>query len=177
MPEIAAKGSTPARPGARSNSAQAKAKPRDAAEVPPDEPIAVKTPDGVVMIEPNLKSAMQRAIGSKGHVLLNNRTPLVLSGPDQAAITIGGGPLYIRAAEGVHPVVEVEMQGQKPFLSTRTDTPLTIVGVTFVARYRGKPKMVPALIQAGANLTLDRCASRPEEGSRARARSSPKGAA
>ena len=41
-------------------------------------------------------------------------------------------------------MVEVELQGQKPFLSTRTDTPLTIVGVTFVARYRGKPKMVPA---------------------------------
>ena len=129
-------------------------------------------------IEPNLKSAMQRAIGSKGHVLLNNRTPLKLSGPDEAAITIGGGPLYIRAAEGVHPVVEVEMQGQKPFLSTRADTPLTIVGVTFVARYRGKPKMVPALIQAGANLTLDRCAFTATRRGRGRAaRSSPKGAA
>ena len=147
----------------------AKTKTSDAAEVPADEPIAVKTPDGVVKIEPNLKSAMQRAIGSKGHVLLNNRTPLKLSGPD-AALTIGGGRLYIRAAEGVQPVVEVEMQGQKPFLSTRTDTPLTIVGVTFVARYRGKPKMVPALIQAGADLTLDRCAftaSGGVEGSRA----------
>ena len=95
----------------------AKTKTSDAAEVPPDEPIAVKTPDGVVMIEPNLKSAMQRAIGSKGHVLLNNRTPLKLTGSD-AALTIGGGRLYIRAAEGVHPVLEVEMQGQKPFLST-----------------------------------------------------------
>jgi serine/threonine-protein kinase len=156
--ESTARQSTAAPTGARSNSTQAKAKPKGTAEVPPEEPIAVKTPDGVVMIEPNLKSAMQRAIGSKGHVLLNNRTPLALSGPDQAAIMIGGGPLYIRAAEGVHPVVEVEMQAQKPFLSTRADTPLTIVGVTFVARYRGKPKMVPPLIQTGANLTLDRCA-------------------
>ena len=167
-PEIAAKGSTP-EPDARSKSAQAQAKTSGAAEVPPDEPIAVKTPDGVVKIEPNLKSAMQRAIGSKGHVLLNNRTPLKLSGTE-AALTIGGGRLYIRAAEGVHPVVEVEIQGQKPFLSTRADTPLTIVGVTFVARYRGKPKTVPPLIQAGADLTLDRCAftaSGGVEGSRA----------
>ena len=102
---------------------------------------------------------MRRAIGSRGHVLLNNREPLKLSGP-AAAITIGGGALYIRAARGVHPVLEVEIKGPKPspFLRTRTDTPLTIVGVSIVARYAGKPKAVPALIEAGGKARLERCA-------------------
>jgi serine/threonine-protein kinase len=166
-PEIPAK-RTPTR-DARPKPAPALVNTIAADEVPPGEPIAVKMPDGVVTIEPNLKSAMQRAIGSKGHVLLNNSTPLKLSGPE-AVLTIGGGRLYIRAAEGVHPVVEVEIQGQRPFLTTRADAPLTIAGVTFVARYRGKAKRGPALIQAGADLTLDRCAftaSGGGEGSRA----------
>jgi serine/threonine-protein kinase len=40
---------------------------------------------------------------------------------------------------------------------TRTDTPLTIEGVSIVARYAGMPKEVP-LIEVGGNLTLERCA-------------------
>jgi serine/threonine-protein kinase len=34
---------------------------------------------------------------------------------------------------------------------------LTIVGVSIVARYHGKPKAVPALIDAGGSVTLERC--------------------
>jgi serine/threonine-protein kinase len=124
----------------------------------PHEPIVVKLRDGSVKVEPDLKSAIQRAIGSKGQVLLGNSKPLVLTGSAAALPPIGGGPLSIRAAEGVQPVLEVEIQGQKPFLTTRAETPLTLVGVTIVARYRGQTKTVPPVIQAGANVTLERCA-------------------
>jgi serine/threonine-protein kinase len=139
------------------------ASPRDsgnatsAAELPL-EPIVVKLRDGSVKVETDLKSAIQRAIGSKGHVLLNTSKPLVLRGSAAALPAIGGGPLAIRAAEGVQPVLEVEIQGQKPFLTTRAETPLTLVGVTIVARYRGPSRTVPPVIQAGANVALERCA-------------------
>ena len=131
----------------------------DAPEVPTGQVFAVKTRDGKVFSESNLKSAMQRAIRSKGHVLLNNREPLKLTGAD-ASINISGGPLNIRAAVGVEPVLEVEIVGPRPasFLLTRTDTPLTIVGVSIVAHYAGDLKVVPPLIKAGGNVTLDRCA-------------------
>jgi serine/threonine-protein kinase len=129
-----------------------------AREVPAGQDFAVRTPDGTVVPEPNLKGALQRAIGSRGQVLLNNREPIRLTGPDATINGISGGRLSIRAAEGVQPVLEVEIEGKTPFLSTRTDTPLSIVGVTIVARYRGTPKVAPALIQAGGNVTLDRCA-------------------
>jgi serine/threonine-protein kinase len=144
-------------PGTRSSNAVVKANTKGPGEVPPDQPIAVKLPDGTVRVEPNLKSAMQRAIGSKGHVVLNNSRALALSG-SEAELAIGGGPLYIRAAAGVRPVVEVEIGRQKPFLSTKADTPLTIVGVTIVARYRSRPKTIPPVIHAGADMTLERCA-------------------
>lgn len=120
--------------------------------------IAVKAPDGSVSMEPDLKSAMQRAIGSRGHVLLNNREPLRLSG-EAAAIRINGGPLYIRAAEGMQPVIEVEIKGAKPFLMTGVETPLTLVGVTIVAHY-SEPgqREAPPIIEAAGKVTLDRSA-------------------
>ncbi len=129
-------------------------------EVPGGHPIAVKLGDGTIKIETDLKSALRRAIGSKGQVLLNNATPLKLAG-DEAAISISGGRrLLIRAAEGARPVVEVEIGGASPFLSTRTDTPLTLVGLTVVARYVGpaRGKEPPPLIEAGASVELDHCA-------------------
>jgi serine/threonine-protein kinase len=127
--------------------------------VPGGHPIAVKSRDGVVTVEADLKNAMRRAIGSKGHVLLNNATPLKLSG-EEAAIMISGGRLHIRAAEGARPVLEVEIKGPGPFLSTRTDTPLTMVGVTIVAHYAGTApgKEPPPLIEAGTTIVLDHCA-------------------
>ena len=121
-------------------------------EVPPGQAIAVKLPDGSVTVEPNLKNAMQRAIGGKGHVLLNNSEPIRLTGDE--ALTIGGGRLYIRAARGVRPVLEVDIKGQKPLLTTRSDTALTIVGVTIVARYIGKSKPVPARSRQGGTSRL-----------------------
>jgi serine/threonine protein kinase len=119
--------------------------------------ITVKAPDGTTSIEPDLKTAMKRAIGSRGHVLLNNREPLRLSGAD-AAIKVGGGPLYIRAAEGMQPVLEVALEGSKPFLTTGVETPLTIVGVTIVAHSAEPGRDAPPIIDAAGKVTLDRCA-------------------
>jgi serine/threonine-protein kinase len=132
--------------------------PKPTGEVPPDQLFAVKLRDGTMQFEPDLRSALQRAIGSRGTVLLNNREPLVLKGAEAVLPLIGGGPLSIRAAEGVRPVLEVEIQGQKPFLATRAETPLSLAGVTIVARYRGSSKAAAPVIQAGANVTLERCA-------------------
>jgi serine/threonine-protein kinase len=156
-----AEGTSTPRPGVKSKSESksiSSSKPKQiTSEVPAGQSFAVKTPDGEIVPEPDLRSAIQRAIGSKGHILLNNREPLKLTGND-AAIIAAGGPLFIRAAEGARPVLEVELKGPKPFLLTRSDTPLTIVGVTIVSRYSGKPKVVPAVIEAGGNVTLERCA-------------------
>lgn len=119
----------------------------------------VKAPDGTVTVEPDLKTAMQRAIGSRGHVLLDHREPLRLTGAD-AAIKINGGPLYIRAAEGSRPVLQVEIKGAKPFLTTGVQTPVTIVGVSIEAQYadHSGPGEPPPIVEAAGKVTLDRCA-------------------
>ncbi len=126
-------------------------------EVPKGQSFAVKTPDGTVTVEPSFKSAMQRAIGSKGHVLLNNSEPIRFSG-DNAALRISGGRLYIRAAEGVHPVLEVDMKGPEAFLTTSAETSIVMAGVTIVAHYGPQTKEAPPVFEVGGNIQLEQCA-------------------
>src|SRR5262249_41070904 len=128
-----------------------------APEVPQGQPIAVKTPDGTVINEPDFKSAILRAIGSKGHVLLNSNEPIRLSGAS-AAIKITGGPLYIRAAEGVRPVLEVDMKGSEAFLLAGAQSPITVIGVTMVAHYGSQAKGGAPLIEALGSVRLEHCA-------------------
>jgi serine/threonine-protein kinase len=128
-------------------------------EVPAGQAIAVRAADGTLTRESDLKSAMQRAIGSKGQVLLNNREPLKFSGA-AAALRVNGGSLTIRAAEGARPVLEVEIKGKAPFLSAGTGTPLTLIGVTVVARYEGTGIDPPPVIDAAAAVKLEHCAFR-----------------
>ncbi|WP_422924139.1 protein kinase domain-containing protein [Singulisphaera sp. PoT] len=130
-----------------------------APEVPKGEPIAVKAPDGTVAVEPDFKSAMQRAIGSKGHVLLNNKEPIRLSGP-AAALRISGGPLYIRAAKGANPVLELDLKGSDAFITPGAETPITIEGVTIVAHYGSEAKAPAPIIEAPGHVRLDRCVFR-----------------
>ncbi len=128
---------------------------------------AVRMPHGNLIREIGLKSAMRRAIGSSGRVLLDNRKPLKLSG-DDAAIDISGGLLVIGAAPGVRPVLEVEIKGQTPFLLTQSKTPLKLIGVTIVARYTGQnPNQdAPPVILAGDKVTLERCAFKVSGGAK-----------
>jgi len=117
----------------------------------------VRNADGSVhSTEPDLKSAMQVAIGSKGHVWLDHREPIKLTG-DDATIKIDGGPLYIRAAEGIEPVLEVEIKGAKPFLTTGIGSPLTMTGVTIIAHFDSSARLVPPVIESANRVVLDRC--------------------
>jgi len=74
------------------------------------------------------------------------------------AINIGGGALEIRAADGVKPVLQVEVRRQTPFLATKADTPIKLVGVTIEVRYVDPGPEPAAVIEAGSHVTLDRCA-------------------
>jgi serine/threonine-protein kinase len=114
--------------------------------------------DGTAANEPDLASALRRAVGSKGYVLLVNRNPLTFSAEE--AIKISGGRAEIRAREGIQPVLVVEIRGGKPFLTTLADSALRIEGVSLVARYTDASPGTPPtpVIEAGGDLVLERCA-------------------
>jgi serine/threonine-protein kinase len=127
----------------------------------------VEMPDGPVF-EPNLQSAIRRAI-PRGRVVLDNKEPLRPTGVDQT-IDVAGGLLEVVAAEGTSPVLIVEVQGNVPFLATKSDTPLRLVGLRIVAHFAAQATELPPLIKAGANLTLEHCsfsATGATQGSRA----------
>jgi hypothetical protein len=94
-------------------------------------------------------------------VLLLNRTPLALAAAD--AVRVSGGRISVRAAEGVRPVLEVEVTRGTPFLATTAESPLALEGVTIVARYVGPAGTDPTpVIAAGGDVALSRCAFRVE---------------
>jgi len=116
--------------------------------------------DDTATIEPDLASAVRAAVGGKGYVRLQNREPLTVSSDE--AVTVSNGTLVLRAAPGIRPVLRVEIKGRKPFLGSRGNTSIRLVGVTIEARYT-EPGAEPAgVIEAGGGLTLDRCALRTE---------------
>src|SRR5271157_381571 len=84
-------------------------------------------------------SAMETAIGAKGWVVLHNREPLPLPAREQLINLVGTGWLKLRAAQGVKPVLIVELKGQKPFLTVGPDMNLTPEGLTVEARYLDPP--------------------------------------
>jgi serine/threonine-protein kinase len=116
--------------------------------------------DGDVKVERDLVNGMRAAAG-RGYVLLTSSEPVKI--PATGAISIGGGRIDVRAGEGVNPVLQVEVRGGTPFLSTKTDAPLILTGVTIEARYV-EPGPEPApVIEAGSHVTLDRCAFELEQ--------------
>ncbi len=131
----------------------------DEPAIPEGQGFAVLAPDGTVVREPDLKGAMSRAVGSKGRVLLDKSEPIKLSG-DDAAINLSGGRLTIAAKKGVQPVLEVEVKGETPWLLVRSESPLTLIGVTIVARYpTPHPKPAPVIL-AASEVTLTNCVFR-----------------
>lgn len=114
--------------------------------------------DGTMTTRPDFRNAVKSAIGSHGAILLLDDAPRKLTAAD--AVNASGGTLSIRAGTGVKPVLQVEVKGGKPFLSTTSNAALKIEGVTFEVTYV-EPGATPApFIQAGSNVTLDRCAFR-----------------
>jgi len=78
---------------------------------------------------------METAIGAKGWVVLHNREPLPLPAREQLINLVGTGWLKLRAAQGVKPVLIVELKGQKPFLTVGPSMNLNLEGLTVEARY------------------------------------------
>ena len=128
--------------------------------VPQGKEVVVASPDGTFTVESDFKSAIHAAVGGRGYVLLLNAQPLTLTAAD--AVNISGGPLTIRAGDGMRPVLKVEVKGNNPFLATRGDAPLRIEGVTIEAKFIDPGPEPAAVIEAGANVVLDRCAFRVE---------------
>ncbi|HKM54685.1 MAG TPA: hypothetical protein VJY33_14845, partial [Isosphaeraceae bacterium] len=132
----------------------------------PKPTITVLTDDGEEKPVEDLFQAMEMAIGAKGWVVLHNREPLSLPPREQPINLVGTGRLKLRAAQGVKPVLIVELKGQKPFLTVGPGMNLTLEGLTVKARYLDPPPGGPAsptlglapIILAGGPAQIRYCA-------------------
>src|ERR1017187_8761242 len=111
--------------------------------------------------------AINTAMGNHGIVELQNREPLHLTG-NQTLDVSAKGALIIRAAPGVKPVIEFDLNGSKPLLSTGSGVSLTLSGVTIVVHYP-QPGATPsppppALINAAGVSKIERCAFKVASG-------------
>ena len=122
--------------------------------------VAVVAADGTTTVEPDLRTAVRSAVGSRGHVLLLNREPLTV--PAGEPLLAPSGLLVIRAGKGLRPEIRVEVKGGKPFLTTRGESTIRMEGVTLVARMVDPGPAPSALIEAGGDVVLDRCDFRAE---------------
>jgi len=133
--------------------------------IPDAEPaIVVRTEDGNAKEFPpdDLLEAMKTAMGGHGWVELRNREPLRLTIDQPLDFVTGQGQLKIRASAGIEPVIEIELKGPKPLLTTGSGVKLTLSGLTIVVRYP-KPGPAPspappAVIKAAGLANIDRCA-------------------
>ena len=101
----------------------------------------------------DLAQAVKMAMGAKGWIELHNREPLVVSGLSAAVNSATRGSLKIRAAQGVKPVLNVEIKGQQPLLIIGSGTNLVMEGVEIAAHYVDQPQAgtaVPVIRTAGA---------------------------
>jgi hypothetical protein len=79
--------------------------------------------------------ALETAVGTKGWVILRNREPLFLPARDRTTSSAGNGWLKLRAAQGLNPVLIVEINNRNPFLLIGSGMSLVMEGLTIVARY------------------------------------------
>src|SRR5262249_6233905 len=135
---------------------------------PQGQQVVIVAVDGTMHLQPDLRSAINATVNGRGYVLLNNPKPLTFSASE--AFTAPGGSVTVRAADGTQPELHVEVKGGAPFLTTHSNSPLRLEGVTIVARYVESSASPAPVIAAGSDLTLERCAFRlegPVPGSRA----------
>ena len=113
-----------------------------------------------------LFEAMQSAIGH-GWVELRNREPLRLTSDRALDFITGRGRLVVRAAPGLQPVIEIELKGLKPALTTGSAVTLELSGLTINVSYsqQGVSSIPPAVIVAAGSAKIDRCAFRIADGS------------
>src|SRR5271157_1316348 len=117
----------------------------------PEPAITVLTGDGEEKPVADLFQAMETAVGAKGWVVLHNCEPLSLPAREQPINLFGTGWLKLRAAQGVKPVLIVELKGQKPFLTVGPSMNLNLEGLTFEARYLDPLPGGPASPTPGAH--------------------------
>jgi eukaryotic-like serine/threonine-protein kinase len=106
-----------------------------------------------------LLEAMQSAMG-RGWVELRNREPLRLTSDQALDFISGRGRLVVRAAPGRKPVIEIQLKGLKPLLTTGSGIALELSGLTIKVSYpeQKAPSTPPALIMAAGSAKIDRCA-------------------
>ena len=136
--------------------------------------IVVRTEDGGEIPANNLFDAMTSVMGKRSWVELRNRSAIKLTcGQETPCLDFvsGYGRIAIRAARGMTPTIEVDMQGTAPLLKTGSSVPLELSGLTFVVHYTktgATPSAAPPpLIEAaGRSTKIDRCAFRVVGGPR-----------
>ena len=113
-----------------------------------------------------LLEAMQSAMG-RGWVELRNREPLHLTSNQVVNFISGTGRLVVRAAPGLQPVIEIELKGSKPLLTTGSGVALELSGLTINVSYsqQGAPPTPSAVIVAAGSAKIDRCAFKITDGS------------
>jgi hypothetical protein len=129
-------------------------------------PIVVVGADGAEEPVADLSQAIEKAIGSRGSVVLRDggRDALTFSTPERAIALLADGWLTIKAAAGANPTLIVDMKGPDPFLTTGARMRLSLEGLTIVARYPGQaPGKDPApLMNFAGDAHLRHCTLRVE---------------
>ena len=124
--------------------------------------ITVISRDGDETPVQDLYQAMETAVGAKGWVVLHNHEPLIVAASNRTVLSAGNDWLKIRGAQGISPVVVVELKGQRPFLTVGSGMNLILEGLTIVARYVDQPSgngvSPPPIILAGGPAKLSHCA-------------------
>jgi len=127
-----------------------------------EQPIVVRNEgeDDQLFSAEKLMDAVQTANGSRGWVELRNRQPIHINGDQILDFISGRGPLRMRAAPGIRPVIEIELKDAKSWLTAGSAVTLELSGLTIVVDYRqvAAASVPPALITAAGTVTLERCA-------------------
>jgi serine/threonine-protein kinase len=124
--------------------------------------ITVLMEDGVETPAQDLLEAIQKAVGAKGWVVFHNRAAMRLPAGRVAALSATNEWVKLRAAEGVNPILEVELKEQKPLLTIGSGMNLIIEGLTIIARYPDHARTARAagtvILTSGGAVQLRHCA-------------------
>jgi eukaryotic-like serine/threonine-protein kinase len=82
-----------------------------------------------------LLDAIQASVAKDAWIELRNRQPLRVPGDQVVDLGAAQGGLRIKAAPGIHPIIEVDIKTAKPFLTAGPQVPLELEGITILARY------------------------------------------
>jgi eukaryotic-like serine/threonine-protein kinase len=125
-------------------------------------PIAVRIEGESARLFPadGLPEALQTAIGAHGWVELRNREPLRLTSDQTLNFVSAQGRLTVRAASGIQPIIEIDLKGANPLLTTGSGVSLDLSGLTIKVNYplQGTSSAPPAVIMAAGSAKIDRCA-------------------